>query len=87
MTKQIIFVVIAAILVGSIIFWFTRKTPQEQTTLLNQPFPKLEVLTSPYPTPMPTPPAINESSNLEEELNKQTPRDFSEDFNSLRNSF
>lgn len=39
---------------------------------------------SPTPTPKPTPAPIKKDANLEEEVNKLTPKDYSEDFNTLR---
>lgn len=36
------------------------------------------------PTPKPTLPPIDQNSNLEQEIDKLTPEDFSEDFNQLK---
>ncbi len=81
MTKQIIIVIIAGILIGVGIIIFTQRSSIKKITpqfiSSNQ-----EAIST--PTPKPTLPPLDENSNLEEETNNLTPKDFSQDFMKIR---
>ena len=78
--KIIALVIIISILIGFGIFkLMDNKMPNTQQIDTNYS-------TNIYPsqTPKPALPPIDASSNLEEEINKLTPQDFSEDYKNLR---
>lgn len=77
---KILIVFIVSVFVGLIIFKLTdNKIPHKQQIVTNKN-KALDIT----PTPKPTLPPLNVNSNLEEELEKLTPKDFSEDFKKLR---
>ncbi len=82
MTKQIIIVVILSVVIGIGVYLYTKESS------ITNPISKFTTSQTDTPTPSftPTPLPLNSTSNLEEELEKLTPRDFSEDFQNLRNS-
>lgn len=86
--KTVVIIVLVSILIGFGIFFLYHKpesweikSPQNLTTKTSKkPIPT----TTPTPTQTPTP--LNSESNLKEETENLTPRDFSTDFNSLKES-
>lgn len=79
--KRLIIIVLISILIGSIIF----KLTDNKTSHVGQIVTKQESSNiSPTSSPKPTLPPLNENSNLEEEINKLTPPDFSESINKLK---
>lgn len=84
--KTIILVVLVSFFIGAIIFLltFNKKFHVEQIVKLNPLTLNRSKNISPTPTPKPTAASIKEGANLEEEVNKLTPEDFSEDFNNLK---
>lgn len=79
--KIITLVIVFSVLIGFGIFKLTNnKTVHPDQVITKQQSSNLA------PTPKPTLEPIDQNSNLEEELDKLTPPDFSEDFESLKKS-
>lgn len=92
--KLIIWVIIGGILIGVVIFFLTKgpdKNPVSKNNINEVPT-KVSAESSetdssnyyPSPTPRPTLPPLDSNSNLVEEVDKNEPRDFSKDFDELR---
>lgn len=87
-TKTVLLVVIASITIGVVVFFVGQTVSQSSFKFP----PNIQQITSqstnqlfsPTPIPKPTPPPIGPDSNLEEEISKLTPPDFSADFEQLR---
>ena len=83
--KSTVFVLvflIICVLIG-IFIYITTQNKSISSPLANKIFqqkPKGEVT----PSPKPTLPPLDKNSNLEEEINKLTPENFSESFNNLK---
>lgn len=96
--KNILLVIIVSILIGVGIFYGMKLLSPSQSSNISpliklNPFRKTETAPTasadprvvyPSPTPKPSLEPINESSNLEEEINKLTPKNYSEDFTELK---
>ena len=80
--KSLIIVSIIAILIGFTLFKLTK----DKMVHVDQIVTKKNISHNipQTPTPSPTLPPIDQSSNLDEEINKLTPQDFSEDFKKLK---
>lgn len=79
--KIITLVIVFSVLIGLGIFKLTNtKTVYPDQVIIRQQSSNLA------PTPKPTLPPIDQNSNLEEELDKLTPPDFSENFENLKKS-
>lgn len=95
--KTLILVIIFSIFVGFLIFWFMKnfdltnrdwKAKSEEKRSIINPITQIFTTTS-TPTPIPTP-SINSTTNLEDATKSLTPKDFSADFQKLKeevNSF
>lgn len=77
--KIIVLVILISVLIGFGIFKLTNnKTIHPDQVITKQQSSNLA------PTPKPTLEPIDQNSNLEQEIDKLTPEDFSEDFNQLK---
>lgn len=81
MNKKILILVILAVLLGVFLLFKSNLSSSKIS-------PNLQsgnvLIPTPTPTPTPTPPVFDKNSNLEEEIEKLTPEDFSEDFKLLK---
>lgn len=84
--KNLVLVVIGGVLIGITLVWIVKWSNSKNITQSNivrqdSREEKSEIFQS---TPEPTLPPINENSNLEEEINNLTPKDYSEEFKVFR---
>ncbi len=90
--KTIFLVIIFSILLGFLIFWFTQNislTPlgwkAKSESRISPINPITQIFTSASSSPINTPtPSINSSTNLEDAAKNLTPKDFSPDFQKLK---
>ncbi|MBI2022399.1 hypothetical protein HYS97_00925 [Candidatus Daviesbacteria bacterium] len=80
--KSLVLVIIFSALIGVVIFLLIGKGDGK----IIQPLTNSSQASKPeVPTPKPTLPPLDENSNLEQEINKLDPPNFSEDIENLRN--
>ncbi len=88
-SKTIILVIILSVIVGTGIFFADKIIKRKESPLIktalnfsnvNNPTP------TPSSTPKPTLPPLTEKADLEEELNKLSPSDYSNEFKVLKES-
>lgn len=79
MNKKILILVILSVLLGVFLLFKSNLSSSKISPNLQSG----NVLI-PTPTPTPTPPVFDKNSNLEEEIEKLTPEDFSDDFKTLK---
>lgn len=88
LTRGLTIVILLSILIGIGIFLVDRRLNQANNLQLPQAIQGISNIgtsqLSTTPTPKPTPPPIGPDSNLEEELDRLTPADFSAEFEHLR---
>lgn len=85
--KNLLLVVTGGVLIGIALVWIgkwgnSKNITQPNIVRQDSREEKSEIFQS---TPEPTQPPINENSNLEEEINNLAPKNYSEEFNNLRN--
>lgn len=80
--KTIILVIIFSALVGVTIFFISRLYQNQSSFAGNSSLSK--ILSTPSPTPKPTLPPVDANTNLQEEIGKLTPPDFSSDYEKLK---
>lgn len=78
--KKIITIIVISIIAGFIIVKFSNNS----SPLVRQNVTGSNIPNPPSPSTEPTPPPIDTNSNLEEEIDKLEPKDYSEEFSNLR---
>ena len=82
--KLVLSIIVVSILIGIGIFtllsWKDQSISSPISSKIFEEAPKAEST----PSPKPTLPPLDKDSNLEEEIDKLTPEDFSESFNTLK---
>lgn len=82
MNKNKIIIIIALLIILTTIFLMSKA--ESGKIVSSQVSSRNEVVLTPASIPTPTPIIIDKNSNLEEETEKLTPEDFSEDFKNLK---
>lgn len=84
----IFLVILVSIILGVIIFLGVFNISKKHPANLNLSTPQPSTTPTSIPTPTPIQkPIIDQNTNLEGELQKLTPADYSEDFKTLQDSF
>ena len=89
--KTLVLVIIFSILIGGLIFWFSqnfsffsRTTPSWKAAI--SPISQITQNFQSNPTSLPSPtPFVNSTTNLEDATKSLAPKDFSPDFQKLKN--
>lgn len=85
MKKTLILVIIFSILIGGLIFVFLQVFGNKSQTTPPVVSPLTQIFAPAITTPSPSPtPSINSSTNLENAAQNLTPKDFSPDFQNLK---
>lgn len=83
--KTLLLVIILSILIGALIFWFTRSSANNSSAPSISPITQITQNFQSNPTSLPSPtPFVNSATNLEDAAKNLTPKDFSSDFQKLK---
>ena len=89
-SKTIVLLIILSVITGTGIFLLDQLINRKDSPLVKSAVSFANITTkpkvSPTPTPKPTLPPLTENSNLEEELNSLNPSDYSNEFQTLKDS-